>query len=98
VSKQSWKYVLVEHTDDWQPLGSGHPQNIERVNLYHFFDTEAEREKATLEAIFGTLDEAKEHQGEADAYLTQLANDGFVRFEGDPGLEWARGVAETGAT
>lgn len=67
------KYILNEHTDT---------PNVSRITIC---DTEEQRNKATLEAIFGTED----YEGEAgDAYLNELRENFILTFEGDPGLEW----------
>lgn len=67
-------YYLLQRGDD--------------ANTLHAFSTPAERDAATIKAIFGgditTQDEAEAW----DKYRDDLNDRGHVTFEGDPGLEW----------
>lgn len=57
-------------------------------NTLHAFDTPAERDEATIKAIFGA-DLTTQDEAEAwDKYRDDLNDRGHVTFEGDPGLEW----------
>jgi len=69
------KYILQEDTED----------ATARVTIC---GTEQQRDAATLRAIFGEgpLDDDKKQ--EAESYLRDLREDGFVVFEGDPAIRW----------
>ena len=67
------KYLLIAHPD-----GRG-------VASVTVCDTEAERDRATLAAIYGKAEDA----GEAAPHeLAELRKEGWLRFEGDPPLQW----------
>lgn len=57
-------------------------------NTLHAFDTPAERDDATIKAIFGE-DLTTQDEAEAwDKYREELTERGHITSEGDPGLEW----------
>lgn len=67
-------YILIEVDDDGEEHAS-------------FYSSPAARDKATLDAIwFGGPDEC--HKEEAEHYLSELREKGFLAFEGDPPLRW----------
>lgn len=67
-------YILIEVDDDGEEHAS-------------FYSSPAARDKATLDAIwFGGPDEC--HKEEAEQYLSELREKGFLAFEGDPPLRW----------
>lgn len=67
------RYILIEHRDGNDPA---------RVTIC---DTEAERDRATLAALYGKAEDAGEA---APRELAELREDGWLRFEGDPPLQW----------
>jgi hypothetical protein len=67
-------YILIEVDDDGEEHAS-------------FYSSPAARDKATLDAIwFGGPDEC--HKEEAEHYLAEIREKGFIAFEGDPPLIW----------
>ena len=67
-------YILIEVDDDGEEHATFHA-------------SPAARDKATLEAIwFGGPDDG--HKDEAEHYLSELREKGFLAFEGDPPLRW----------
>jgi hypothetical protein len=69
------KYLLIEDTDE---PGA-------RVTIC---DTLEDRNRRTLETIYGSLEEAAKHQEAADADLETLADERTLSFEGDPSIHW----------
>ncbi len=66
------KYILIE--------------NGEGPKRMRIFDSAEERAIATRSAIIGPPDEDNRLMDCPE--IMQLSEDGFVTFEGDPGLEW----------
>lgn len=71
---RAMKYYLLQRGDD--------------ANTLHAFSTPAERDTATIKALFGE-DLATQDEADAwDKYRDELNARGRLSFEGDPGLEW----------
>lgn len=66
-------YLLIEHRDGKDPA---------RVTIHA---TETERDLATLEAIHGSPTVIS---SETEKELAELRENGWLRFEGDPPLQW----------
>lgn len=73
------KYLLIEDTD-----GPG-----SRVTIC---DTPEERNRRTLEAIFGDPEEVDKALREGCADLVTLEDERTLSFEGDPSLHWIDAV------
>lgn len=67
-------YLLIIHGENGDPA---------HVTIC---DTEAQRDQATLEAIYEFPSDAPD--GAAEKELSDLREDGWLRFEGDPPLQW----------
>lgn len=57
-------------------------------NTLHVFDSEAQREAATIECIWGEPLECPLDRSAWQKMRKQLKRDGVLTLEGDPGLEW----------
>ena len=76
------KFILIEHGESGSPW------------VFRAFATEADRERATAEAIFTDGEVDDEHKDEWLSYVETLRDCGLLTFEGDPGLEWRTGWIE----
>ena len=76
-------FVLIEHSDSddlpWQ---------------FRFFKTKEERLQATKEMIFDDHADDEEHVAEMAGYVECLEDEGILRFEGDPSIEWRIGMLD----
>lgn len=72
-------FILIERGEGGDPC------------VIRAFDTEAERDDATINAIYGPACREECPPDMREAYLSEARRDGCITFEGDPGLEWTTG-------
>lgn len=70
------KFCMLAHGD------------VERENVLYVFNTAAEREKRTIELIYGNANLSGVLAKIWVAEKNVLEKDGELNFEGDPGLRW----------